>query len=84
MHLSIRKLGNSAGIIFPSTMLRSLNLTVGSSVEAEQIEGKIVLTPANKPKYSLSELIAQCDVAAPMPNDIQSWESMEIVGKEVI
>jgi antitoxin ChpS len=83
MELSIRKLGNSAGIILPSALLRSLQLSVGSSVTAEQIKGKLVLTPAAKPHYSLAELISQCDLKAPPPEDMKAWAATGAVGKEI-
>jgi antitoxin ChpS len=85
MELSIRKLGNSAGIILPSALLRALNLSVGSTVNAEQVKGKLVLTPAaaTKPRYTLSELMAQCDPNAPVPEDMKAWDLMAPVGKEV-
>lgn len=82
MELSIRKLGNSAGIIFPATMLKSLNLSIGSAVNADEIDGRIVLTPAVKIKYTLSELMAQCDLKAEGPTDMKAWESMLPAGKE--
>lgn len=49
MKLSIRKIGNSAGIIIPTTLLQSLNISVGSSVNAEQVDGALVLTPVTNP-----------------------------------
>lgn len=87
MELPIRKLGNSAGIILPSALLRSLNLSVGSAVNAEQVKGKLVLTPAPKTRYTLNELMAQCDPKAPLSDDLaddlKKWDSMVPVGKEV-
>lgn len=82
MELSIRKLGNSAGIILPAALLRSMHLSVGSSVTAEQVKGKLVLTPAAKPRYTLAELVAQCDSKAAPPKDMQGWNAMASVGRE--
>lgn len=84
MDLSIRKLGNSAGIILPSALLRSLQLSVGSSVTAEQVKGKLVLTPIAKSRYSLTDLMAQCDLKAPPPADMATWGAMDAVGKEIV
>lgn len=84
MDLSVRKLGNSTGIILPPGLLRSLHLSVGSTVSAEEIAGKLVLTPSTKPRYSLEELLAQCDLKAAAPVDSEAWSSMESVGKEVV
>lgn len=83
MELFIRKLGNSAGIILPSALLRSLNLTVGSAVNAEQVKGKLILTPAPKTRYTLSELMAKCNPKSPLSDDIKEWNSMTPVGKEI-
>lgn len=83
MELSIRKLGNSAGIILPAALLRSLQLSVGSSVTAEQIKGTLVLTPAVNPRFSLGDMIAQCDSKAQPPKDMSAWNGMTAVGKEV-
>ncbi len=84
MELSIRKLGNSAGIILPSALLKALHLSVGSALTAEQVKGKLVLTPALKPRYSLTELIAQCSRQSQPPADMKAWDEMEVVGKEVV
>jgi len=84
MELSIRKLGNSAGIILPAALLRALNLSVGSSVKAEEVKGALVLTPAVKPRYSLDELLARCDPKAPVPEDMKTWSEMSPVGKEFV
>lgn len=37
-----------------------------------------------KPSYKLSELLAQMDPNAPIPEDIKAWMSMKPVGKEII
>ena len=66
MDLAIRKLGNSAGVILPATLLKSLGLSVGQHLEAEEVDGKLMLTPRAK-KYTLNELLAQCDQKAPPP-----------------
>ena len=76
MELSIRKLGNSAGIILPAALLRTLNLSVGSFVKAEEVEGALVLTPATKTRYSLSELVARCNPKAPAPKDMAAWNEI--------
>ncbi len=82
MELSIRKLGNSAGIILPAALLRALNLSVGSSVKAEEVDGALILTHSIKKRYSLNDLLAQCDPKAPVPEDMKAWNEMPPVGKE--
>jgi len=83
MDLSIRKLGNSAGIILPAALLRTMNLSVGSFVRAEEVDGALILTPAKKRRYSLSELIAQCDPKATLSEEMKAWDQLTPVGKEI-
>jgi len=83
MELFIRKLGNSAGIILPAAMLRALNLSVGSSVKAEEVEGALILTPSIKKRYSLGDLLAQCDPNAPLSSEMKAWDQITPVGKEI-
>ncbi|MBI5923224.1 MAG: AbrB/MazE/SpoVT family DNA-binding domain-containing protein [Betaproteobacteria bacterium] len=84
MEISIRKLGNSAGIILPATLMRALGLSIGTAVTAEQVEGKLVLTPAVKKRYTAAELNAQCNPRAPMPEDIVAWDRAPAVGTEAL
>ena len=84
MEMTIRKLGNSAGIILPAMLMRTLGLSIGATVTAEQVEGKLVLTPAVKKRYTAAELNAQCDSRAPMPEDIVAWEHAPVVGTEAL
>lgn len=37
-----------------------------------------------KPKYKLSDLLAEMDPNAPIPEDIKAWMEMKPVGKEII
>lgn len=82
METSIKKLGNSVGILLPSVLVRTLNLSVGQSVDIESVEGNLVVKPKITKRYSLKELVAQCNPKAPMPPEVTDWESMPLVGLE--
>jgi len=43
-------------------------------------DGKIIMS--KKRKYTLSELVAQCDTSAPSPADIELWDNAKPVGEE--
>lgn len=43
-----------------------------------------VLQIINRISYSLAELMAQCDLESPPPEDAKAWSEMEPVGKELI
>ena len=48
MRVSVRKLGNSAGVIIPRSLLTELGLTAGASVDLAMEEGRLVLSPLPK------------------------------------
>ncbi|WP_250656372.1 AbrB/MazE/SpoVT family DNA-binding domain-containing protein [Alkalimarinus coralli] len=84
MRTTIRKIGNSAGAILPATVLKKLNLSEGDVIEVSEDGKRIVIEPRNeKPKYSLTELMAQCDEKAPLPKELEEWNDMQPTGKEV-
>lgn len=82
METSIRKLGNSAGIILPAALLRSLKFEVGQTIDIEVEDGRLVVTPKRRQRYTAAELNAQCNPRAPMPQDIVDWERAPVVGSE--
>ena len=49
MRASVRKLGNSAGVIIPKSILAELGLTAGASVDMTMAEGRLVLAPIQQP-----------------------------------
>ncbi|TBD37181.1 AbrB/MazE/SpoVT family DNA-binding domain-containing protein [Rhizobium ruizarguesonis] len=45
MNVTIRKIGNSEGVIIPKEVLQRLGLNSGDSLELREIEGNIQLVP---------------------------------------
>jgi antitoxin ChpS len=83
MKTALRTIGNSKGAVIPASLLRELNLNVGDELNAQAVDGSLVLTPSRKTKYSLADLLAQCDSSAPMPEELASWDGMKSVGNEI-
>lgn len=40
--------------------------------------------PAEERPYSLDQLLAQCDPQAPHPDELQAWQNMPDVGREIV
>lgn len=60
MEVTLKKWGNSVGVIIPSSYLKSLNLKDGSKVTITQDESFIKLEPVKRDrKQELKELVAQ-------------------------
>lgn len=82
MELKIQKWGNSAAVRLPALLLEQIHATVGGSLNADVRPEGVLLTPARR-KYSLAELVAQCDSKAPLPTDLAVWSEAEPAGREV-
>jgi antitoxin ChpS len=82
VEIVLKKMGNSTALVMPPPVLKDLGIGVGHHLTLETTpDGKIVLTP--KRKFILAELIAQCDLKAPMPADLALWDVAQPVGQEV-
>ena len=82
MEVVLKRMGNSTALVMPPPVLRDLRLAVGHHLRLDTTEdGRIVLTPRHK--YSLAEMVAQCDLKAPEPADMQLWNAAGPVGQEV-
>ena len=81
VEIVLRKFGNSTGAVFPPAVLRDLSLKAGACMTMDTtLDGKIMLSP--KRRYSLSELMAQCDLAAAPAADLLGWDAAKPVGQE--
>lgn len=84
MRTSIRKVGNSAGMTIPSAVFKSQGLAIGDTVDIEENDGYLVVRKVSeKPKYTLEQLLSQCDPDAPEIEDLEAWEATDKVGSEV-
>ena len=48
MRATVRKLGNSAGVVIPKAMLAEICLSLGDAVDLALEDGRIALTPIKK------------------------------------
>jgi antitoxin MazE len=54
----VTRWGNSLAVRIPRAWARELHLDEGAEVELSITEGRLVITPAPSPAYSLAELVA--------------------------
>lgn len=81
VEIVLRKFGNSTGVMFPPAVLKDLGMKAGIAMTMDTTpDGKIMLTP--KRRYSLSELIAQCNPQAAPAADMVQWDGAKPVGQE--
>lgn len=85
MGVKIQQWGNSAAIRLPSTVLKQMSLVSGDvlSLNVDPDAQALTLKPARaKPRYKLSDLMAQCDLTSPRPAELGTWNAMPAVGRE--
>lgn len=81
---SLRKVGGSTMLTVPPSVLNTMELGAGSRVDLAVDNGRLIVQPVTRPRYSLDELIAQCDPSAPTPAEDQAWLEDGPVGNELI
>jgi antitoxin ChpS len=70
----------------PPAILDQLHLRAGATVGLAVEGGRLVLSPQVRPKYTLEELLAQCDYSAPLERTEEEleWLNAPPVGRELI
>lgn len=82
MEVVLRRYGNSTVAVLPPPVLRDLGIAAGQHMTLQTTEdGRIVLS--RKRKYTLAEMIAQCDNKAAPPADMALWDRSAPAGQEV-
>ena len=82
MEVALRKYGNSTVVVLPPAALKDLGIKAGQSMTLRTtVDRTIMLTP--KRKFSLANLLAQCDLKAAPPADLAQWDAARPVGQEV-
>ncbi len=61
MTAAIAKWGNSLAVRIPQAIAEQLQIQAGSEINIDIIDGKIVLTPRRRKKYTLDELLDGMD-----------------------
>lgn len=85
MHTTnLRKVGGSIMLAVPPAILDLLHLHAGATVGLAVDHGRLVIEPTLRPRYSLDELLAQCDAAAEFSEEERAWLDSKPVGKELL
>ena len=71
-------------LAIPKPILDGLDIHANEQVSLSVEAGKIMITPRSRAKYTLQELLAQCDVNAPMSDFERAFDSVSPVGREVL
>jgi antitoxin ChpS len=85
MHTTnLRKVGGSIMLAVPPALLDLLELRPGAKVGLAVESGRLIVEPPKRPRYTLKELLAQCDLKAPITKGEREWLDSKPAGGELI
>jgi len=85
MHTTnLRKVGGSVMLAVPPALLDVLHLTAGAKVGLAIDNGRLVVEPKARPRYTMAELLASSDYSQPQPAEEREWVDAPAVGGELI
>lgn len=85
MHTTnLRKVGGSIMLAVPPALLEVLHLTAGTKVGLEVDNGRLVIEPQPRRRYTLAELLAASDYTRPQPPEQREWVNAAPVGGELL
>lgn len=85
MHTTkLRKVGGSIMLAVPPALLDILHLGTGAKVALAVDNGRLVVEPSAHPRYTLDELLDQCDPSAELTAQEREWLDAPAIGNEVI
>lgn len=85
MHTTnLRKVGGSIMLAVPPALLDLLQLRAGAKVGLAVQSGRLVVEPEHRPRYSLEELLSQCDPKRRRRAQDHEWLSARRAGRELL
>jgi antitoxin ChpS len=81
---TLRSVGGSVMFAIPKPILEGLGLSANTQVGLSVSEGRLIVDPIPRPRYTLAALIEQCDLSAPATQESQDWLDDLPIGREII
>ena len=68
----------------PPALLDILHLQAGETIEVEIDDDRLVIAKAPRARYTLVELLAQCDGSVELSQEDRVWIDLEAIGNELL
>lgn len=81
---SLRKVGGSVMLAVPPALLDVLHLAAGATVGLAVDNGRLVVEPQGRPRYTMAELLAVSDYSQAQPPEEREWVDAPAMGDEPI
>lgn len=80
----LRAVGGSVMLAIPQSVLDLLQLRAHAKVGLTISDGKLIIDPDPKPRYTAGELVAKCDPTASLAWEDREWLGSPPTGRETI
>ena len=81
---NLRKVGGSVMRVIPPVLLNLLHLKADAAVAIDVEDGRLIVQPKPRPRYTLEELLAASDYSQPRTPEEQAWLDAPPVGRELL
>jgi antitoxin ChpS len=81
---NLRQVGGSVMLAVPPAVLDLLGLRAGSRVALAVEQGRLVVHPHERPRYTLDELLSRCSSKPRRSTQDRRWTAGERAGRELI
>ncbi len=79
---TLRTVGGSVMVAIPKPLLELVRLESGAQVELDVQDDRLIVSPRRPKRYTLAELLAQCDPSLPLTQQEQEWLDVPSAGLE--
>ena len=79
---TLRSVGGSIVMVIPKRILELVQLQAGSRVDIDVQQGQLIVIPQRRKRYTLSELLAQCNSSLPLTDGEREWLDVPAIGLE--
>ena len=84
MQAVLRQVGGSIMLSLPQAFLKQLNLSAKSNVDISLKNGKLIVEPVSRPKYTIDELLLQSDYSGSLNDEERQWLDAPATGGELL
>jgi antitoxin ChpS len=81
---NLRKVGGSVMLAVPPALLDLLHLAPGAKVGLAVDNGRLVVEPQARPRYTLAELLAISDYSQAQAPEDRAWVDAPVAGRELL
>jgi len=79
---TLRRVGGSVMLAVPKTILDTLELKAGAQVSIDVQDGRLLVDPKPRPRYTMEHLLAGSDYSKPQRAADREWIDAPSVGRE--